>query len=493
MSERVRDLIVVGGGVNGTGIARDAAGRGLDVLLVEQDDLASATSSASTKLIHGGLRYLEYYEFRLVREALTEREVVLKAAPHIVWPLTFVLPHTPDQRPAWMLRAGLFLYDHLGGRDRLPGSRAVDLHGPFGRGLEPRFGKGFTYSDCWVDDARLVALNAVGARDKGAEILTRTRCLAARRADGLWTVELEGRGPVHARALVNAAGPWVEQFRRKGLGANAGPTVRLVKGSHIVVPKRHDGDHAFMLQNDDKRVIFVIPYETDFSLIGTTDIAVDGPPGPVSISSEETEYLCRAANRFLDLKADPGQVAWSYSGVRPLFDDGSDDPSAVTRDYVLEVEDQDGRAPALSIYGGKITTYRRLAEHALEKLAPYFPAMGRAWTEAAPLPGGDMAGADFEAFLDGLRRRFPELRPGLVKRLARRHGTRVDRMLEGVRGEADLGTRFGSDLYRREVDWLMAEEWARRAEDVMWRRTKAGLRLTPAQRAALAEYMNARA
>ncbi|MBI3453879.1 MAG: glycerol-3-phosphate dehydrogenase [Rhodospirillales bacterium] len=403
------DLLVIGGGVNGAGIARDAAGRGLKVLMAEQNDLAAATSSASSKLIHGGLRYLEYYAFRLVREALAERDVLLANAPHIIWPMRFVLPHMSELRPAWMIRAGLFLYDHLGwtpGKpSRLPGSKGVDLSGPYGQGLKDTYTKGFVYSDCWVDDARLVALNARGAADLGADIRVHTQVVAARRDGAVWRAQIVDRDngrktEIVARALVNAAGPWVGPMLGGVIDSISTPArLRLVKGSHIVVPRQYEGEHAFILQNDDRRVVFMIPYEGRFTLIGTTDIPFEGDPARVAISPEETEYLCRAANRYLAKALTPADAVWSYAGVRPLYDDGKSDASATTRDYVLEVNGRAGTPPVLSVFGGKITTYRRLAEHALEKLAPFFPAMGKAWTAGAPLPGGDLPDGDFARFL----------------------------------------------------------------------------------------------
>src|SRR5262245_4162485 len=411
----IHDLLVVGGGINGAGIARDAAGRGLDVLLVERDDLASATSSASSKLVHGGLRYLEHNEFRLVREALAEREVLLRNAPHIIWPLRFVLPHTAEQRPAWMLRLGLLLYDTLGWspggpRSRLPRSKGVRLRdGAFGRGLAPRYARGFVYSDCWVDDARLVALNARDAADRGATIRTRTRLVAAWRDGALWRARLESAGAaeeVAARAVVNAAGPWAGRVLAEGLGVNTAAKLRLVKGSHVVVARRYEGDHAFILQNDDGRIVFVIPYERDYTLIGTTDVPFEGDPTGVAITESETEYLCRAANRYLDRPVAAADVVSSYAGVRPLYDDGSASASEVTRDYVLQLDGGDGAPPALSIFGGKITTYRRLAEQALEKLSPFFPGRGAPWTHRAALPGGDIAGGEFARWLAAAEQRF---------------------------------------------------------------------------------------
>ena len=489
--DEIVDLLIVGGGINGAGIARDAAGRGLKVLLVEQDDLASATSSASTKLIHGGLRYLEYYEFRLVREALIEREVLLRNAPHIIRPLTFVLPHEHALRPAWMIRIGLFLYDHLGGRERLPASRGLDLRrDPVGKPLKPLLTKGFSYADCWVDDARLVALNAMDARERGACILTRTRCTGAKRTGGLWEATIEDlstreRWNVCARGLVNAAGPWVASFIDSALGLKRRQGLRLIKGSHIVVRRLFDGPQAYILQNADRRIVFAIPYERDFTLIGTTDLPYDGDPANVRISPDEVDYLCQVINSHFVAQIKPSDVVWTYAGVRPLYDDESVNASAVTRDYVLELDEANGGAPLLSVFGGKITTYRKLAEHALEKLKPHFPKSGAAWTHAAPLPGGDVPGADFDGFLAGLRARWPWLPADLAQRYARAYGTRADRLLDGANGVNDLGRHFGDDLYSREVEYLIDREWAMTAADVLWRRSKLGLHLAPATVAAL--------
>jgi glycerol-3-phosphate dehydrogenase len=489
------DLAVVGGGVNGAGIARDAAGRGLRVLLCEQGDLGGATSSASSKLIHGGLRYLEHYEFRLVREALREREVLLDAAPHLIRPLSFVLPHDAHLRPAWMIRAGLFLYDHLARRKTLAGSRGLDFaHDPAGRPLKRQFTRGFCYSDCWVDDARLVVLLAVDAKERGAEILTRTPCAAARREGEAWSVTLKPAGgaerTVRARALVNAGGPWVGQVLKRTLGRNDAPQPRLVKGSHIVVPRLYDGEHAYILQNRDRRIVFVIPYEERFSLIGTTDVPFAGDPAGVAISPEETQYLCDAVGQWFRHPPKPSDAVWDYAGVRPLFDDASDDPSAVTRDYVLALEDEAGLAPLLSVYGGKITTFRRLAEHALEKLKPHFPGMKPAWTARAPLPGGDLGGRSFAAFLADLQSRRPFLPAGLALRLARAYGSRAERVLGGARRLDDLGRDLGAGLHEREAEYLLRDEFARTAEDILWRRSKLGLHAPGAARA-LTDWLEA--
>jgi glycerol-3-phosphate dehydrogenase len=495
VSGEALDLLVVGGGINGIGIARDAAGRGLKVMAVERRDLASATSSSSTKLIHGGLRYLEYYEFRLVREALSEREVLLESAPHIIWPLRFVLPHEKTLRPAWMIRAGLFLYDHLGGRKRLPGSKRVSLkEKPYSNGLKAGFEIGFEYSDCWVNDARLVALNAVDARERGAEILTRTTVTSAEREGAFWRVELKGDNgatrSLLARALVNATGPWAGDFITGALRQKQKATLRLVKGSHIIVDKLYEGSHCFILQNADRRIVFTIPYEGRFTLVGTTDVPYVGDPAKVAISGDETQYLCDVVNRHFAKALTPADVVWSYSGVRPLFDeDGSESASAVSRDYVLDLEEKDGEAPLLNVFGGKITTYRRLSEHALQKLKPFFPKAGGDWTRTATLPGGDIADADFEAFLAAQTRRFSWLPAATVRRLARAYGTRIEKVIGAAHGINDLGRNYGADLYEREVDYLKDQEWAVTAEDVLWRRSKLGLHMKPDERAALEAAM----
>jgi len=487
----VYDLLVVGGGINGTGIARDAAGRGFSVLLVEKGDLACATSSASSKLIHGGLRYLEQYEFRLVAEALAEREVLLRVARHLVWPARFVMPHVPELRPRWMIRTGLFLYDHLTRRAALPGSSAVRLdRAPLNSGLRPELRHGFEYSDCRVDDARLVIANAIGARDLGATIRTRTECLRARRESGNWTVQLSDGSSVAARALVNAAGPWVKRLLDERLALSSRDSVRLVQGSHIVLPKRYEGDHAFILQNDDRRVVFMIPYEGGFTLVGTTDVPAE-QPGEPQPAREEIEYLCRAVNRYLAQPSRPEEVVWRYSGVRPLYDDGSSDPSTVTRDYTLRLEHEGGKAPVLSVFGGKITTYRRLAEYALEQLATYFPGKKGAWTHRAALPGSDFGPAGRETTRAELLARYPALPLALVRAVFRRHGAHAPRVLGDSRIAGDLGEDFGGALTAREVDYLREHEWARTAEDVLWRRTKAGLHMTEPQRARVARYLGA--
>ncbi|CAN5257716.1 glycerol-3-phosphate dehydrogenase [soil metagenome] len=486
------DLLVVGGGVNGCGIARDAAGRGLKVLLVEQADLASATSSSSSKLIHGGLRYLEYYEFRLVREALGEREVLLRSAPHIVWPVRFVLPHHDGLRPAWVLRVGLFLYDHIGGRKRLPTTRTLDLRqDKAGEPLVDGLTKGFEYSDCWVDDARLVALLAVDAAERGATIRTRTRLTGARREGGLWTAQItDGDGAaetVSARALVNAAGPWVDKvLASTGRNAPAGHHARLVKGSHLVFPRLYDGPQCYTLQSADGRVVFTIPYETDFTLVGTTDEPFDGDPAHITASDAEAQYLCGVLADYFKTPLMPSMAKWSYAGVRPLADSGQENASAVTRDYVFDL-DTDG-PPRLSVFGGKITTFRRLAEHALRDLGKVMGFSQKSWTEGATLPGGDIPDAAFEAFRTACAGRWPWLPPAVLTRLAHAYGSRIGRVLGDAAQWADLGRDFGAGLSEREAIYLRDHEWATAAQDVLWRRSKLGLHMTAAETAVFTEW-----
>jgi glycerol-3-phosphate dehydrogenase len=487
------DLAIIGGGINGCGIARDAAGRGLRVALFEQHDLGSGTSSASTKLIHGGLRYLEHREFRLVRQSLAEREVLLRIAPHIIWPLRFVLPHHAGLRPAWLLRLGLFLYDHLGGRKLLPPSRALDLrHDPAGAPLQPRFAKAFEYSDCWVDDARLVVLNARDAAERGAAVRPRTKVVAAERTGGHWRIETRdasGRSDtIAAKALVNAAGPWVADMRQAILRDAPPARIRRVKGSHIVVPKLWDHGRCYIFQNRDGRIVFAIPYETDFTLIGTTDLDFEGDPTAVRASEDEIAYLCAAASEYFAQPIRPADIVWTYAGVRPLYDDGASSAQQATRDYVLDLET--GGAPLLSVIGGKITTYRRLAEAALGKLAPHLPAGGRSgWTGEAALPGGDFPHDGFEALLASTLQRHSFLAPAHARRLVRAYGTRVEPLLDGVTSAKGLGRDFGHGLTEAELRYLMAEEWATTAEDVLWRRSKLGLRLRPAEAAAVDRFM----
>ena len=489
------DLAIIGGGVNGTGIARDAAGRGLSVLLVEQGDLAQATSSASTKLFHGGLRYLEYYEFRLVREALREREVLLAAMPHISWPLRFVLPHHRGLRPAWLLRLGLFIYDHLGGRRLLPPTRTLDLRtDPAGVPLKDEFTRGFEYSDCWVEDSRLVVLNARDAADRGAQS-ARGRASSkrsARMAAGASRCATWKRGrnaARRARALVNAGGPWAGRIVRERLGQAPRERIRLVRGSHIVTRRLFDHDRPYIFQQSDGRIVFAIPYEQDFTLIGTTDRDHEGDPDDVRCTDEEADYLCAAVSAYFRRPVGREDIVWRFSGVRPLFDDGLKSATAATRDYVLRLDAPDGGAPLLNVYGGKITTYRRLSEAALGMLAPFFPQASGPWTAGVPLPGGDFAPDAFGAEVAALRDRFTFLEPAQARRLVRAYGTLAATMLDGARQAADLGHDFGAGLTEREVDWLMDGEWARTAEDVLWRRTKLGLRLSGEQAQALDRWM----
>ncbi len=487
------DLLIIGGGINGAGIARDAAGRGLSVLLVEQDDLAAHTSSASSKLIHGGLRYLEHGEFRLVREALAERERLLAIAPHIIRPLRFVLPHDGSLRPAWMIRLGLFLYDRLGGNRRLAGSVPLRFaEAPEGAPLKPGIARGFAYSDCAVDDSRLVVLNALDAAERGAVIRTRTRLVAARRCSGLWRAELQPAGGereiVTARAIVNAAGPWVASVLRERLGAAASVPVRLVKGSHVVVNRLYPGDHAFILQNPDRRIVFVIPYQGAFTLIGTTDLPFAGEPGPTAIEPAEIDYLLDSVGRWFRRPVDPATIVWSYSGIRPLHGAAAEDAASVTRDYLLEL-DGGASPPLLSVFGGKITTYRRLAEHALAMVLPLLGLRSSAWTDAAPLPGGDIPRGDPEAFAADLTARHEFLPAELARRLAHGYGTRADVVLGGATRLADLGADFGLHLHRAEIDYLVRHEWARTAEDILWRRTKLGLRLPAGAAERLDRYL----
>ncbi|RZN09802.1 glycerol-3-phosphate dehydrogenase [Bradyrhizobium genosp. SA-3] len=487
------DIAIIGGGINGAGIARDAAGRGLKVLLCEKGDFAEGTSSRSGKLVHGGLRYLEYYEFRLVREALIEREVLLASAPHIIWPMRFVLPHSPEQRPAWLIRTGLFLYDHLGGRKRLWASRSLDLaHTPEGAPLRSEFRRGFEYSDCWVDDARLVILNLVDAARNGAIILPRTRALSARREGDAWQLEMQGDDGgaqiVRARALVNAAGPWVQDVVQDVVGLNSSHNVRLVKGSHIVVPKFWSGAQAYLLQNEDRRVIFVNPYEKDLALIGTTDISYGGRAEDVAIDDSEIAYLLGVLRRYFRVPPAEQEIVHAFSGVRPLYDDNAENPSAVTRDYVFEVHGEQGVPPLLSIFGGKITTYRRLAEHALQRLEAWFPKMSPGWTAGRPLPGGDIGG-DFDAFIVQLAGEYSDLPRKLIHHYARLYGTRARELLGSAHVSADLGRHFGGDFYEREATFLRESEWAREPQDFLDRRTKHGLHLIAAQRDAFASFI----
>ncbi len=486
------DLAIIGGGINGVGIAADAAGRGLSVFLCERDDFASHTSSASSKLIHGGLRYLEHYEFRLVREALAEREVLLAKAPHIVKPLRFVLPHRPHLRPAWMIRAGLFLYDNLGKREKLPGSRGLrfDARSP----LKPAITRGFEYSDCWVDDARLVVLNAMSAREHGARLHTRTECLGARRVEGVWEVDLRGpdgqRYSIRARALVNAAGPWVARFIGENLQLRSPYGIRLIQGSHVIVPRLYEGDQAFIMQNEDRRIVFAIPYLDRYTLIGTTDREYQGDPAQVKITDGEIDYVLGVANAHFRRQLTPADIVHTFSGVRPLCDDESDNPSAVTRDYTLALEAEADKAPLLSVFGGKLTTYRKLAESAMAQLKPFFAQLGDSWTATAPLPGGEGM-TTTQRLAEELLAQVEGLDPQLAQRWATTYGSRSWTMLGEARSLDALGEHLGQGLHAREVDYLRAEEWALEVDDILWRRTKLGLAFVEEDRRRLQQYLAA--
>jgi glycerol-3-phosphate dehydrogenase len=489
------DLFIIGGGVNGCGIARDASGRGLKVFLAEQGDLASGTSSASTKLIHGGLRYLEHYEFRLVREALIEREVLLKAAPHIIWPLRFVLPHHKGLRPWPILRLGLFLYDHLGGRKILPGTRSVNLRTDVtGKPLKAEYTRGYEYSDCWVEDARLVVLNARDAAAKGSVIRTRTKCTSARRVDGVWELTLATENgaeeKVRAKVLINSAGPWVSQVLGSVVGRNDPDKIRMVKGSHIVVKKLYDHDRCYIFQNADGRICFAIPYEHDYTLIGTTDEDHKGDPGKPEISEAETDYMLRAVSEYFRKPVTRDDLCWAYSGIRPLYDDGASKAQEATRDYVLKLDHPEGGAPLLSVFGGKITTFRKLAESAMEKVEPFFPGLRGSWTADAALPGGDFPYAEVEERIAALSRKHPYISPDNLRRLFRAYGTDTETILADVRSAADLGQCFGP-LSEREIDWLKTREWAVSADDILWRRSKLGLHMSKHEQDALRSYMAA--
>ncbi|CAM5431925.1 Glycerol-3-phosphate dehydrogenase OS=Afipia felis OX=1035 GN=glpD PE=3 SV=1 [Afipia felis] len=495
--DQIYDIAIIGGGVNGCGIARDAAGRGYSVYLCEMNDLASGTSSWSSKLIHGGLRYLEFYEFRLVREALIEREVLWGIAPHIIAPMRFVLPHHAGLRPAWLLRLGLFIYDHLGGRRRLPAARTLNLRRDIaGEPLKPIFKTGFEYSDCTVDDARLVVLNALDAAERGATVRTRTQAVETKRGDdGVWELVVEDaisktRSTIRARVLVNAGGPWVQEILTRRAGVEAKAHVRLVQGSHIVVQRLYAHDRAYTFQHSDGRVIFAIPYQDDFTLIGTTDRDYEGDPSKVCATQEEIDYLCASASEYLAAQVTPSDVVWSYSGVRPLYDDHASEARIATRDYVFELDVPDG-LPILSVFGGKITTYRKLAEHALEKLSPYLRSGGAPWTDDAALPGGDFATDGVDALTRQLLHDYPFLSKRHALRLVHAYGTHARRLLGRAASLADLGRDFGQTLTEREVRYLMAHEFAQTAEDVVWRRSKLGLRLATKEVVALDSWMAA--
>ena len=488
MSDLECDLCVIGGGINGAGIARDAAGRGLSVVLLEAKDLASGTSSASTKLVHGGLRYLEFLEFKLVRESLQERETLLRLAPHIIWPMEFILPHTPSQRPFWMIRLGLFLYDHLARRAYLEGSKSVDFsRHETGRLLEAQYKKGFSYYDCWVDDARLVVLNAVNAADYGAQILTNTACKKLKPHSEYWEIEAQGKKPkksykIRASMVVNAAGPWVrELIESAGLKktSESAPKIRMVKGSHLILPRRYEGHHSYILQQKDGRITFVIPYERDYTLIGTTEEGYEGDPYEAMISDEEFEYLLRSYNEYFKDKIDKSDVIWTYSGVRPLMDDGEEENRKVSRDYTL-FSHGESKAPMISVFGGKLTTYRVLAQEVVDKLLYLDNRYAPPWTDEKPLPGGDVAAGDFAAFLDAQRVEYPWLPEALLIRYARSYGTRMDLFLDGAGDLKDLGKNYGEGVYAAEVIYLIRYEFARSCEDILWRRSKLGVHVSEA-------------
>jgi glycerol-3-phosphate dehydrogenase len=491
------DLLIVGGGINGAGIARDAAGRGLKVALVEQSDLAAGTSSSSTKLIHGGLRYLEFFEFRLVRESLIERERLLRIAPHLVRPMQFILPHVPGLRPRWQIRFGLFFYDYFSGRRTLQPSRSVRV-GAGGYGaVRPGIDHAFAYSDCWVDDSRLVVLNALDAAQRGAAIHTRTRFVSATADQGLWRARCVRQGSgesleLRARAIVNAAGPWVEQVLNSFPSVEVTGSVRLVKGSHIVVPRLFPGKHAFMLQNPDGRIVFAIPYEQNSTLVGTTDVPFSGDPAQVRIADDEVRYLCDTINSYFQRQLSPGDVRWTYAGIRPLFDDASKSASRVTRDYRIELAHPADHPPLLSIFGGKLTTYRKLAETVLEKLQEPLGISPHRWTHRSPLPGGDLPARNFRRFVIDVRRRWRFLPITVARRLARAYGTRVEAIIGGARSFADLGEHYGAGLTAAEVDYLTRHEWAMTADDILWRRSKLGLHMTEAERNHFAAALSTR-
>tara|TARA_R110002094_G_scaffold60909_3_gene71541 strand:- start:9186 stop:10706 length:1521 start_codon:yes stop_codon:yes gene_type:complete len=493
MKAAMYDLAIIGGGINGVGIARDAAGRGLRVLLVERDDLAAHTSSASTKLVHGGLRYLEHYEFNLVRKALKEREVLLRAAPHIIWPMRFVLPVDEGMRPAWLLRLGLFLYDHLGGRDILPGTKSLNLRKDArGDPLQERLKKGFAYSDCWVDDARLVSLTARDAAERGADIRTQADCVGLERGADRWTLKINqygGQETEQAKILINAAGPWVDPVTAMYDRSSNAAKLRLVKGSHIVVKRKYEGDHSYIFQNRDGRIIFAIPYEGDHTLIGTTDEPWSYAEGPARISEGEIAYLCDAASEYFEAPVTPDDIDWTYSGVRPLFDDHSRTAATVTRDFVFDY-DTDGGAPVLSIFGGKITTYRVLALQAIRTLSDALDIDGDDWTKEAHLPGGDFAPDAFDALVDQYASDWTFLDRSVLHRLVRAYGTDSATMLAGVRTLADMGQSFGAGLYEIEIRWLIDREFACTAEDILWRRSKLGLHMSKAEQQSVAQWFD---
>lgn len=488
------DLLVVGGGINGAGIARDAAGRGVKTLLCEQADLAHYTSSASTKLIHGGLRYLEHYDFMLVRHALQEREILLRAAPHIIWPLRFILPHHKALRPRWLIRLGLFLYDHIGGRKLLPASHSLNLstHAT-GKHLKAEYKSGFEYSDCWVQDARLVVLNVMDAAERGCEVRVRTQVVDLIRHEGYWDINLLDhatgeKSTVTARAVVNASGPWVEKTLDLDEEHDSKHGVRLVKGSHIVVPKLFDHPYAYIFQNADNRIVFAVPYENDYTLLGTTDVEVSDEPGDEAIEQKEIEYICSNVSEYFEMPVTADQVIWSYSGVRPLYDDASENASKVTRDYKLDLDTRKN-APVLSVYGGKITTYRKLSEQAIDMLKEHLGISEPDWTASAALPGGDIPDANFTQFLSQTLESLPWLDAELAYDYARNYGTRINHLVKDAQSMAGLGKHFGGLLYQAELDYLVEYEWARTTEDILWRRSKKGLQITAEQADVVAQYL----
>lgn len=488
------DMVVIGAGINGAGIARDAAGRGLSVLLCEKDDIAQHTSSASTKLIHGGLRYLEHYDFLLVRHALQEREVLLRAAPHIIWPLRFILPHHSALRPRWLIRLGLFFYDHIGGRKLLPGSHSVDLtEHVSGADLKPEYSSGFEYSDCWVQDARLVTLNVMDAAARGCNVQVRTEVIDLIRKEGFWTVELKNHltgkaSSVTSRLVVNASGPWVEKTLDLDEEHDSKHRVRLVKGSHVVVPKMFDHPYTYIFQNADDRVVFAVPYENDFTLLGTTDVEVDDEPGKEAIEPVEIDYICKSVSEYFNKPVSPDSVVWTYSGVRPLYDDASENASTVTRDYKLDFDVRKG-APILSVYGGKITTYRKLAEQAVDMMKHHLGITENAWTAESFLPGGDIPNADFDAYLLQQQQAYGWMESALLTDYVRNYGTRIGKLVGTASSMAELGQYFGGPLFQAEVDYLVKHEWARSAEDILWRRSKKGLHVPADTAEKLATYL----
>lgn len=494
--ENEYDIFVIGGGINGCGIARDAVGRGYSVCLAEMNDLASGTSSWSSKLIHGGFRYLEHYEFRLVRESLSEREVLLNSAPHIIWPMRFILPHHKDMRPAWLLRLGLFIYDHIGKRKLLPGTTTVNLKtAEVGKPLKPVFSKGFEYSDCWVNDARLVILNATDAAERGVVIKTRTQCISARREGDLWAITTKdtNSGEItnyKAKLIVNAAGPWVDKVLGEAMGSNNSKNVRLVQGSHIVVPKMHEHDRAYIFQNADERIIFALPYEQDYTLIGTTDQDYQGDPKDVKITPKEITYLCDAASEYFKKPVTAESIVWSYSGVRPLYDDGATEAQEATRDYVLREDSEADGPKVINIFGGKITTYRKLAESMLDKIEDELGSQKPEWTAGSTLTGGDFSVDGFEQLVNEVCEKHPFIDHSLAWRWVRSYGTRVWKLLEKVKTKSDLGTQFGGSLTECEIIYLMQNEWAQTAEDVVWRRSKLGIRMKQEEIATLDEWMS---